>query len=172
MTVNRTLSTTFNEAINQQESAEFALVFLDIRHPSLGDVIRVVSNSQNIDINGKLYQAFQFDIKILSDTEQTAKSQITVQNVDRVIGQALLDAVNPPVVDLTIYSSARFDESVVPHTAIDNPPQFEYQALNLFLTETTIDGNSVTGTLRSWDYMQESYPGIRATEENCPGLFW
>lgn len=177
MTVERTLTPAFREAMEKQETEAFPLIFLRIRHPSLVDEIRLVRNGSDVVLNASdtgelVYKGADFQVNILSDGEGSATAQLQVQNVDLEIGNALIDAFDPARIDLEIYSSALFNESVVPHPPIVPNPAYEFQALYLFLVEASIRDDFVTGTLRGWDYTQETYPGIVATEDRFPGLFW
>lgn len=177
MTVERTLSPEFLEAMERQETDVFPLIFLRIRHPSLQDEIRLVNNGSDIvlvagDTGTKVYKGASFEITVLSDGERAATATLSCQNVDLVIGNALIDAYDPARIDIEIYSSALFDESTIPHPPIAPNPAWEYQALYLFLVDASIKNDSVSGTLRGWDYTQETYPGIVATEDRFPGLFW
>jgi len=163
--------------LDKQESGDFPLIFLRIRHSSFSYEIRVVNNGADIKLNStdteqETFIGFPFEISILSDGEQSPSAQLSVQNVDRRIGKALLDTVDPARIDIEIYSSAMFDESVTPHVPFEDDPAFEYKAQYLWLTDVSIRNDVVGGTLHGWDYSQENYPGISATESRCPGLFW
>ena len=177
MNIKRELTSGFREVIDAQESADFPIIFLEIKHSQLIKPIRIVQNSVDIklrvaDVNADAYQGFYFDITILSDTDRPPSAQLKVQNVERKIGAILLDLVNPPVIDMWIYSSARFNETVIPHVPFDLIPAYEFQALNLYLVDVSIAGDFVTGTLKTWEYTQEVYPAVMATEDRFPGLFW
>lgn len=173
----RSISDDFRESIQQQESEVFPLIFVRIRHPAFSHELRFVKNGADIKLNSadstqQTYIGAEFDINVISDGENTPTAQFSAQNVDRILGQALLDTSDPARIDIEIYSSALFDETVIPHVPIDPDPQFEYQSLYLWLTDVSIMGDFVSGTLKGWDYTQENYPSLSATEEVCPGLFW
>lgn len=177
MTVSRNLSPAFLEAMERQESDTFPLIFLRIRHASLQAEIRLVRNGSDVKLNAAdtgdlIYKAAEFDLNILSDTDKPPTAQLSCQNIDLEIGNALIDIYEPARIDIEIYSSALFDENTIPHQPLAPNPAYEFQALYLFLVDASIRNETVTGTLRGWDYTQETYPGIVATEDRFPGLFW
>lgn len=173
----REISESFREAIDTQESEVFPIVFLEIKHPSLSESVRIVQNGANIkldaaDPDSRAYQGFDFDISILADSDKPPSAQLRVQNIDRQIGVVLLDISEPAIIDMRIFSSALFDESVTPHEPLAPNPVAEYTALNLYLIDVEIKNDFVTGTLKTWEYTQETYPTIFATEDRTPGLYW
>lgn len=171
MTIQRDIPSTVREQIERQETSEFVLIFLTISHPMLTEPIRVVSDPENFIYGGKEYVGFNFDITLLNDDDRPPRARLSVQNVDRIIGQTVLNAVNPARVDIKVISGDQFDLSVSPRQPIGEPALM-YHAQQLYLTE--VDGNPavISGTLRSWDYTQEVWPGIRSTETRTPGLYW
>lgn len=158
--------------IDKQESAEFYPIFLRFQHPSLTEDIRVVSDTEDFMLDGKLYQGFTFDIKLLTDGEGMPSARLSVQNVDRRIGEAVLNSVDSIRLEIQIIAGSEFDLSTFPRTELNNPSPRIYRARQLFLTD--VEGNPMllTGTIRSWDYTQETWPALRATQARFPGLYW
>lgn len=117
MTIERVVSSDVRRELDKQESAELYLIFLTLTHPSLPEPIRVVSDPENFVLDGALYQGFDFEISILSDGEQMPRAQLSVQNVDRIIGQAIFAANDPVRVDIQIIAGSEFDLSVFPRVA-------------------------------------------------------
>lgn len=178
MAGSRSVSSQVQRELNKQESAELYLIFLTLTHPSLPTPIRVVSDPENFmmtDGTGSAlvqFQGFDFELGILSDGEQMPRATLSVQNIDRVIGQAVFAATDPVRVEIQIVAGSEFDLSVFPRTPFDLTIERMYRARHLYLTE--VEGNvyTISGTLRSWDYTQETWPGIRATAPRFPGLYW
>jgi len=158
--------------LDKQESAEIYLVFLKIRHPALTEDIRVVSDPKNFILEDEEYQGFEFEIKILSDGEKPPSAQLSIQNVDRRIGEAILNSNDSIRLEIQIVTGSEFDLTVTPRTSLTAVPARVYRARQLYLTD--IEGGLIflTGTIRSWDYTQETWPGIRATQARLPGLYW
>lgn len=171
----RTIPDVVRREVDRQESAETYPVFLRISHRDLAEDIRVVSDPENYVLNGLEYTGFEFDIKLLSDGEGMPKAQLSVQNVDRKIGQTVLKVVDPVRLEIQIVAGSQFDVSVfprVPFAVLDEDVPRMYRAKQLYLTEVEGDEMTLTGTIRSWDYTQETWPAIRATESRFPGLYW
>lgn len=157
--------------LERQETAEFLLVFLTLYHVALAEPIRVVCDPENFILDGNEYQGFNFEISLLTDSESMPTARLTIQNVDRKIGDAVLKSVEPVRLDIEVIAGSEFDLTVVPRTELDATPRI-YTAKYLRLTEVEGNALALTGTIRSWDYMQETWPALRATENRFPGLFW
>lgn len=173
MTIKRNIPDTARREIEKQESAEIFLIFLKIKHQALSETIRVVSDPENFVLAGEEYQGFEFDISLLTDGEGMPEARLTVQNVDRKIGEAVLNSNDPCKLEIYVIEGSQFDLSVFPRTEIDTGgTEYTYRAKNLMLTQ--VEGNelSLTGVIRSWDYTQEVWPGLRATQSRFPGLYW
>lgn len=158
--------------IERQESEEFLPIFVTIEHKSLSVPIRIVTNTKDIVLDGNVYQGFEFNISLLTDSENMPSARLSVQNVDGKISAAILDALDPPKFEIQVVAIRHFDESVVPHTEIEPDSPREYRGRNLYLTNVSGDSSFISGTLRSWDYRQEVWPGERTNEIHFPGLYW
>ena len=169
--IDRDIPSATREQIEQQETSEIVLVFLTITHPTLREPIRVVSDPENFMLDGHEYIGFMFDITLLNDDDRPPRAKLSVQNVDRIIGQVVLEAFNPARVEIKVIAGDQFDLSVSPRTPIGEPALM-YHAHQLYLTEVEGNAQTVSGTLRSWDFTQEVWPGMRATETRMPGLYW
>lgn len=166
----RSLSASFRRELEKQTSAEVILLFAEITHASLSDPIRIVSDTKDFSYNGYTWIGFPCDITIPDDTDSWPRAKLEFQNVDPMQCYKLRDMVNPPRVSLTMLTLSSFNTTVVPRTPLSTPP-IEWQALHLYLTDVEVDAMMVSGTLRGLDYSQENYPGIRATQNRCPGLY-
>jgi hypothetical protein len=158
--------------LQKPETEEALLVFLTISNTNLQESVRVVSDPENFVLDGKEFQGFSFSITLLSDNDSAPKASLTIQNVDERIGQTLLDTVDPIYLKLEVIPLSEFNMKEYPRTELDSPSVRVYTASYLRLTEITGNVLSISGTLRSWDYTQETWPGMTGTEDRLPGLYW
>ena len=173
--LSRVVTDVTRRELDRQESAEFYLVFLTINQRDLKDAITVVSDPEDFTLNSVLFKGFQFDIKLLNDGESMPQAQLTVQNVDKSIGNAILNISDPPRLEIQVIAGSMFDLGTYPRVPIyaaDTDVARVYRAKQLYLTEVEGDEMTVSGTIRSWDYTQETWPGMRATANRFPGLYY
>ena len=167
----RQISASMRYALERPETGEALLVFLTITHPELSTAIRVVSDAVDYVWNGETYIGFPFDISLISDGDGPPKARLSVQNVDRRIGEAVRGLSTPPRLRIDVLAASAFDETETPRiAATTGEPEAEYSAPHLFLANVTGD-LFLDGEIRGWDYVQEVWPGIRATQNRLPGLF-
>lgn len=166
----RTVAASVRREIDRQESAEALLVFLTIEQTELADPIRVVADSKDFEYGGNLFTGFLFDIELLTDREQPPEARLSIQNVDQKIGNAVRGLTEPPRVKIEVLPLSEFDTTVEPRTPISTATAI-YTADKLFLVDISVDAMTISGRLKSWDYTQETWPGVRATQNRCPGLF-
>lgn len=154
------------------ESSQHALLaFAQITHPRLETPLRVVSDVLDYEWNSVLWTAVPFEFSMVTDDDAAPYAQITLQNVDRRIGQTLRSITERAVISIWVLTSADFDLTLDPREPLGTVTPL-YQFLNYDLTDVTIDAFQVSGRVSLRDYSQEPYPGIRATESRFPGLFW
>ena len=65
-----------------------------------------------------------------------------------------------------------FDLSVAPRVPLGPSVEHIYVARHLYLTDVEGDVLQLSGTIRWWEYTQESWPALRATQNRFPGLYW
>jgi hypothetical protein len=171
MTIERPIPAGTRRELDRQESPEFYLVFLTLRHKALADPIRIVSDPCDFVLGGHLFTGFHFEIEMLSDTEEMPVARLSVQNVDRLIGAAVLASVDPVRLDIEVIAGSEFDLTVTPRTEIGEAARL-LSARHLYLTAVEGDALRLSGTIRSWDYTQETWPALRATQNRFPGLYW
>lgn len=170
MNNDRTVPAGVRREIDRQESPEFYLTFLTIKHKTLIEPIRVVGDPKNFTLDGHLFRGSKFSIQLLSDTEGMPEARLSIQNIDRRIGQAIQVADDPAKLKIEVITGSQFDLTVEPRIELGASERV-YSADQLILHG--VQGNSIalTGSIRSWDYTQELYPGMRATQDRFPGLF-
>ena len=156
--------------LRAETSPHALLGFLTIRHPALSAPIRLVSDPMPFEVDGEIYLACPFEFQLLSDEDAPPTTQLRVQNVDRRIGAALRALPDRAQIALEARSTADFDLSVVPRAPLAAvAPIYAFRHFDLI--DVTVTAMDVTGTVMLRDYSQEAYPGKRATQSRCPGLF-
>ena len=172
MTIERDISQVVNRELDKEDSEEILLVFLTIFHQNLYEPIRVVSDPENFILDGNEYQGFEFSISLLSDGDNPPRANLSMQNIDKKIPTSILASTEPIILNIEVIPISEFDEGEFPRIALNDPVKREYRAKYLRLTDVTGNGIQINGTMRSWDYTQESWPALRATEDRFPALFW
>jgi hypothetical protein len=158
-------------ALEQPETAEVVLLFLRIAHKQLPVDLLIVSDPADYILDGETWRGFDFDLRLLSDTDQPPRTELTVQNVDRRVGEAILAMDGPARLDIDVIAASQFDLTAEPRVAIAGTVERMYSARHLALVDVRGDVLQLTGTVRSWDYSQEAWPSMRATQDHFPGLY-
>lgn len=104
----RNIPVSFRSVAESNYSEEVDLCFVTISHQELAEPIRVVWDTKDYILNGNRYIGFPFDITLLSDDDNPPKAQLTIQNVDRVIGEAIRSMRSPPRLRIDLLSSSDF----------------------------------------------------------------
>jgi hypothetical protein len=167
----RQITASLRREIERQETGEVVLAFLTITHRDLAETIRVVSDGVDYVWQGERYIGFPFDSQLLSDGDAPPKAQLVLENVDERIGQTLRRLRGPARLRMDAVAASWFDETVSPRVPLGAEPVADYTADHLFLTNVSGDALQLTGDIRSYDYVQETWPAVRATENRLPGLF-
>ena len=169
----RSIPAPVRRELERQESSELVLVFLTLTQRSLADKIRVVSDPRNFMLDDKEFLGFEFRITILNDDESAPVAQLEIQNVDKRVSEGLLLINDPPNVKIEVISGTQFNLEDNPCTEVGGSGTAEriYSAPQLFLTGVEVNALSITARIVSWDYTQELWPGMLATQNRMPGLF-
>ena len=166
----RAISFGYRTSTRSLFSPDADLLFLIIAHESLDPSIRVVNDTVDYRIGDELYTGFPFEISLLSDTDEPPRAQLSIQNVDRRIGDTIQSISTPARMFLSLASSSDFDLTVRPRVALGEP-SIEYEANYLFLANVHVDAMMVTGDIMGWDFGQRVWPYRRATKAALPGLY-
>lgn len=166
----RTITPAIRADLQSQASPHAILGFLTIRHRNLVEPIRVVSDPVDFVAGGLTYLGCPFECAALLDEDGAPTTQLVVQNVDRRIGEALRVVTDRATVQLDVRSTADFDLSANPRNEVGTSSVI-YGFRHFDLVDVTVTPLDLTGTLMLRDYSQEPWPGRRATQSRCPGLF-
>lgn len=165
----RTISTTFRDSAEAEQTSETFVVMATVTHPNLLVPIRVNSDIVDYIYNGDIYFGVAFAISLLSDDEQPPKAQVMIPNVDQTVGEAILTISTSPRIKIELFARSDFN-SDTPRRAI-GIPTVEYSAPELFLRNVTCDAVALTADIFSYDVSTEPWPRIRSTPDLLPGLF-
>lgn len=157
--------------LERQSAPDAILAFLTIEHPALADPIRVVSDVIDYEVDGDLYRGLPFGFRLVPDADDIPRAQLTVENVDSRIADAVLAMNERATVALALRSSADFDLSRHPRVALGAAAPI-YAFSHLSLRDVQGSATEISGTVMLHDYSTEPWPSVRAIEARTPGLFW
>ena len=166
----RSLPTTFRAALEDPHNDDPPLVFLTLSHADLTDPIRCVWDTVDYVLSSNTYIGFPFEISLPSDGDGEPQGRLTIQNVDRRIGEAVLALSGPPLVTIEIYAASDWDLTVVPRVPLGTPA-LAYRAGNLYFRQISVDASTASGALTSWNFASQPWPGKVAMAGILPGLF-
>lgn len=154
------------------------LIFLTLMASGLNTPLRLVSD--NATMNGAAvtytyntfsYQAFPFDVEVLTDNENAPIGRLSIVNVDRAIGEIVRDMRGRiRINDLTILPASDFDLTVNPRTTVGTPRPI-YSAVGLELRNIKVDMMTASADMIAVDDTAEPWPAVRATQDLFPALF-
>src|SRR5271157_4667690 len=127
----RTLAAGFRTSIESSNTDEVALIFVTITHPTLDGPIYLNSDIANYLLNGNTYLGAALTISLMSDEKTAPKAKISIPNVNRAIGEAVLGLVTSPQIQMQVYAKSDFtnDSTRIPV----GTPTVEYSAPLLLL---------------------------------------
>ncbi|MGE0256917.1 MAG: DUF1833 family protein [Alphaproteobacteria bacterium] len=156
----RAVSTAFKRAAFSSQTDEAFILLLTIDHPTLAAPLRVTSDGADTVSNGETFVRYPFRLELVEDSEDALpRMRLTIDNVDRQIGQALREAaeVAPTVTAQLILGS--------------NPDTVEAEFAEFRLEEVKWDALTVEGELTLDDLTALPYPFLSYTPSRFPGLF-
>lgn len=173
----RNISTKLRQAFDRPETEEIPLMFLTITHPNLGEPICVVNDPTTFDgelveyqWNGLIYRGYPFELAWITDSEEAPQSKLEFGNADARIGEIIQKISSPPRLRIDVIIASDFDLDINPRVPL-GPIIPEVSAYALYLANVSADSMNVSADIISWDYTQEMWPGLRATQEIAPGLY-
>lgn len=154
----RNFSTALRTVLEQWSHDDTYIVLVTITHEDMSDIIRVANNNEDVISNGHTYIGFPFDISIPQEDDSPPKGVLTVQNVDKRIGQAIEGLKVPPRIKIEVVLASDPDDVWL-----------EYK--NFWLRDAQGDAAAVSGVIDTWDFLRDIWPARLATKDRCPGLF-
>lgn len=169
----RVISAELRRALEEPRSAEYVVVLLEITHQLLGQPIRVANDTVSYNFEGNSYVGFPFELEIVTDSNSVPRGQLSIQNVDRRIGEAVVNLTSPPSVRIILLANADFENTLNADNErepVSDEIEPEYEALGLVFGNISVDAMTVSGELLSYDMSNEPWPAIRSTADRLPGL--
>lgn len=165
----RIITAAFRDAIESSNSSEVVMIFATITHPTLVTPICVNSDIKDYVLGANKFLGTAMSVSLLSDQINAPSAKISIPNVDRRIGNAVLGLRTSPVIKLEVYARSDWDTSDprVPN----GTPIAEYTAPFLFLRNVTCDALGFIADINSYDLSSEPYPSQRTTKNRTPALF-
>lgn len=156
--MSRELSTPATEALTAPYTDEQIVVLVEITHADLAAPIRVVNDTQDLDVDGDTYSACPMRIRLPGEREdQIPAAQLVIDNVDRSIVAALPQVIDPPTVTFTVVLRSS------PTTAEAGPFTFALRVVSY-------DVLVIESTLGVPPILDEPLLGDRFTPKDYPGL--
>lgn len=172
-----TVSDRTREVWASSSMVEGALVFMTVYHPTLPEPLRFVSDMVDYERSGLLWKGIPFEWQWVSDDDKETRSEVSIPNVDRLIGEHLLSADERVRVDLELLTTAGFRSEDPVTGEVLNPrrengvAEVQIACRELSLEKVTISPLTVSGTIGRASVLREPFPPERATRNRCPGLF-
>lgn len=150
-------SATAVRALLGLEPDEVVIILLTIAHPAI-ETIRVSNDNVDVVSGGNTFLSYPFNITLPEDTEDPGAAQLQIANVDRSILEAIeaMDAPATCTVQVVLAST---------------PNVIEYEWSNLVLRKVSADDVTVTAIIGHPVIDAESYPPMRITQRDFPGLY-
>lgn len=168
------ISAPFRSAAEASQTSDIFLVFATITHQDLDTDVRVVCDVVDYQYGGKIFTGCPFEITLLTDSEAKPTAEISIQNVDRIIGDIVIGLNESPRLKLELICLSQFtahvDATLNARTELGDTV-VDYVAEQLRLSDVTIDSMMVTANVTSWDFSGEPWPVYRATKNRLPGLY-
>lgn len=164
----RNLSNAARAAIFAQQTDEAFIVLLTISHPNFTDDIRLSSDSFEVlpdaGVRGVvsrgdefIYCPFSFQLPNEDDTG-VARAQLSVDNVDRRVTQAVRSADSAVSVKIEVVLAS-------------DPDSVEMSLEDFQMAQASYDALTVSGELSMQYFDTEPFPAKRFTPSDFPGIF-
>jgi hypothetical protein len=165
----RVITADFRDTLEAQASTDVIVIFATITHPELSEPITVNSDVVDYVYGGYTYRGCAFALSLLSDDEQPPRAQVSIENVDQAIGNAIRAIADSPSIHVQIMVKSDFTDDD-PRAAIGTP-NVEYDAPYLKLRNVKVDAMTITADIVGYDLTTEPWPAIRSTQDRLPGLY-
>jgi hypothetical protein len=154
----RALPAATKQLLEKVESDHEIVVLIELRHPQIGEPIRLANSLVAITSKGEEYIAFPFTLDFPDIPGSSSKGRITVQNVDRRIGLFLQSLRSPPMIEIMVVASNDWDTWLL-------------HVRKLWLRNIRGDAITVSADIDTWDFSTEPWPSKRVTQSRFPAVF-
>ena len=155
----RSLTAATVRSLMANETGEVFLFLIALAHPEMVTMY-FVNNTVDIVSNGTTYTAYPFDLTLPDDREDTITGlQLTIDNVDRRIVQAVRSIDTPATFTLSVIRAAE------PNVVVAGPVSCTLR--NVSYTALTVSGDLAPHE----NVTDEPYPQHTFTPATAPGLF-
>lgn len=158
----RQVSLTALRAMMAQQTDEVFVPFLKIEHPSFANPIRLAFNTETIHRADGDYLPYAFQVTLpaqMDNSEAPPAVQLTVDNVDLTVNDAIRTITGVPTVTLDVALAS-------------SPDTPEAGPFVMNLQSATVDANTIQGTLGyEADVMAQGCPGDQYLPTSSPGIF-
>src|SRR5262245_4438661 len=117
----RSLSSTFRASLEDRNNGDPAIVFLTFTHAAWAQPLRFNWDVQDFVLGGNTYTGFPFALELLTDSESSPTGKLVIQNVDKMIGEAVRELSSSPTITIEIYPASDFNLDADPRTPIGTP---------------------------------------------------
>lgn len=156
--MSRSLTAAAVRAVLAQETDAVFLELLTISHPDIATV-RVVNNTLPITSRGNVYDGFPFSLRLPQDVaERLGTVQLTVNNVDRRLVEAIRSVPAPLTVSIEVVTAA-------------TPDLVEVGPFDCELFDVTGTMTTISGTLGFEPVLNRVFPAGKFDPQRFPGLF-
>jgi hypothetical protein len=154
----RTVPNAFWQQVTARTNDDPFIWAVEITHSSISDALRLACSPVDVVSNGKTYLASFFQFSAPTETDETARGSIVIQNVNQYISQAVRRVKG----DVGCRALSWLESD--PDTIIHDYP---------LLTLNRFEVNALTVSAELWahDVAGEPCPARRATPEATPGLW-
>lgn len=161
----KTLSTTFKRRVNAVSAPETPVIALEITHADLATPIRVIGDTQDLEISGDTFVAMPFRIQLPDDLEkQQPRARLAIDNVGRgPDGNSLADWLERS-------AGGRGARVRIMLLLRSDPDTIEWEAtMDLANVQATL--TEVRGELQYEDLLNRQAIAITYRPDTAPGLF-
>jgi Domain of unknown function (DUF1833) len=155
--MSQSMTPTFWNEVSRSAKEEQMLLLITFTHPSLLEPIRVVNDTVDHSIGGLVYFGWPLEFQFPSASQAGAKGTITIQNVDRRIGDTIRDLKGKISFSFSIIYKSEPDIIIT--------SQDGYTLANVEVKATQVRGEIIgRGSIAV------AWPSGRATPARTPGL--
>jgi len=167
----REISTALRQNLEEPRSSEYIVILIDLEHPTLAEPIRIANDVVAYVYEDNTYLGFPFEFELIGDLTKVPRGRLRIQNVDRQIGEAILELVTSPQLTITMLAASDFSDTLTGGKRMPvGTPVVEYQARHLIFGNVSVDAMVIIGEIISFDMGNEPWPAIRTTADRLPGL--